>query len=88
MPASRFDNVLTEASGLFVGLDPRGRRGARRKVNVRLKPIEFVRHEPERALVVMVGEDGQVRNPRRQSAARLPTHQRDEAGTPQRTHPR
>ena len=32
------------------------------KVNVRLKHIEFVRLEPERALVVLVGEDGQVEN--------------------------
>jgi heat-inducible transcriptional repressor len=29
---------------------------------VRLKHIEFVRLEPERALVVMVAEDGQVEN--------------------------
>ena len=32
------------------------------KANVRLKHIEFVRLEPERALVVLVGEDGQVEN--------------------------
>jgi heat-inducible transcriptional repressor len=32
------------------------------KSNVRLKHIEFVRLEPERALVVLVAEDGQVEN--------------------------
>jgi heat-inducible transcriptional repressor len=32
------------------------------KVNARLKHTEFVRLDPERALVVLVGEDGQVEN--------------------------
>ncbi|MFZ5735201.1 MAG: HrcA family transcriptional regulator, partial [Pseudomonadota bacterium] len=32
------------------------------KANVRLKHIEFVRLEPEKALVVLVAEDGQVEN--------------------------
>jgi heat-inducible transcriptional repressor len=32
------------------------------KSNPRLKHIEFVRLEPERALVVLVAEDGQVEN--------------------------
>src|ERR1700747_3477882 len=32
------------------------------KSNARLKHIEFVRLEPERALVILVGEDGQVEN--------------------------
>ena len=32
------------------------------KSNSRLKHIEFVRLEPARALVVLVGEDGQVEN--------------------------
>ncbi len=32
------------------------------KPNTRLKHIEFVRLEPERALVVLVAEDGQVEN--------------------------
>jgi heat-inducible transcriptional repressor len=32
------------------------------KANARLKHIEFVRLEPERALVILVGEDGQVEN--------------------------
>ena len=32
------------------------------KANVRLKHVEFVRLEPERALVILVSEDGQVEN--------------------------
>src|SRR5262249_20451648 len=32
------------------------------KSNIRLKHIEFVRLEPERALVVLVAEDGQIEN--------------------------
>ena len=32
------------------------------KANPRLKHVEFVRLEPERALVILVGEDGQVEN--------------------------
>ena len=40
--------------------DPGGGGGIDREINSRLKHIEFVRLEPERALVVLVGEDGQV----------------------------
>jgi heat-inducible transcriptional repressor len=54
--------VLDEASGMLSGLT----RGAgvvlSTKQNARLKHIEFVRLEPERALVVLVSEDGQVEN--------------------------
>ncbi|WP_439572796.1 heat-inducible transcriptional repressor HrcA [Phreatobacter sp.] len=56
------ENVLADASQLLSGLS----RGAgvvlTSKSNVRLKHIEFVRIEPERALVVLVSEDGQVEN--------------------------
>src|SRR6185312_11807375 len=52
------DEALTRLSGLTraaaVVLTP--------KSNSRLKHIEFVRLEPEKALVVLVGEDGQVEN--------------------------
>ena len=52
------DEALTRLSGLTraaaVVLTP--------KSNSRLKHIEFVRLEPERALVILVGEDGQVEN--------------------------
>jgi heat-inducible transcriptional repressor len=54
--------VLADATQLLSGLS----RGAgvvlTSKSNVRLKHIEFVRIEPERALVVLVSEDGQVEN--------------------------
>jgi heat-inducible transcriptional repressor len=56
------DNVLTEASGLLSGLTRSAGVVLTAKSNTRLKHIEFVRLEPERALVVMVGEDGQVEN--------------------------
>ena len=52
------DQALTRLSGLTraaaVVLTP--------KSNSRLKHIEFVRLEPEKALVILVGEDGQVEN--------------------------
>jgi heat-inducible transcriptional repressor len=56
------ENVLTEASGLLSGLTRAAGVVLTAKSNVRLKHIEFVRLEPERALVVLVGEDGQVEN--------------------------
>jgi len=56
------ETVLADATQLLSGLS----RGAgvvlTSKSNVRLKHIEFVRIEPERALVVLVSEDGQVEN--------------------------
>ncbi|MEA2936239.1 MAG: heat-inducible transcriptional repressor [Variibacter sp.] len=57
------DAVLNEASGMLSGLT----RGAgvvlsAKQNAARLKHIEFVRLEPERALVVLVAEDGQVEN--------------------------
>src|SRR4029079_7145190 len=56
------DNVLNEASGLLSGLTHTAGVVLTAKTNVRLKNIEFVRLEPERALVVLVSEDGQVEN--------------------------
>ena len=56
------EGALAEASTLLSGLT----RGAgvvlTTKDNARLKHIEFVRLEPERALAVLVGEDGSVEN--------------------------
>jgi heat-inducible transcriptional repressor len=57
-----FEGVLTEASGLLSGLTHAAGVVLTAKFNVRLKHIEFVRLEPERALVVLVAEDGQVEN--------------------------
>jgi heat-inducible transcriptional repressor len=54
--------VLNEASGMLSGLTHSAGVVLTAKSNVRLKHIEFVRLEPERALVVLVAEDGQVEN--------------------------
>src|ERR1700757_3091750 len=56
------DAVLNEASGLLSGLTRAAGVVLTAKSNVRLKHLEFVRLEPERALVVLVAEDGQVEN--------------------------
>jgi len=56
------ENVLTEASALLSGLTRAAGVVLTAKANVRMKHIEFVRLEPERALVILVAEDGQVEN--------------------------
>src|SRR3569832_394889 len=56
------EDVLTEASQALSGLTRSAGIVLTAKANVRLKHIEFVRLEPERALVVLVAEDGQVEN--------------------------
>jgi len=56
------ENVLTDASQMLSGLTRSAGIVLTAKNNVRLKHIEFVRLEPERALVVLVSEDGQVEN--------------------------
>jgi heat-inducible transcriptional repressor len=56
------ETVLTEASGLLSGLTRAAGVVLAVKQNTRLRHIEFVRLEPERALVVLVAEDGQVEN--------------------------
>jgi heat-inducible transcriptional repressor len=60
--AKSVEAVLTEASTLLSGLTRSAGVVLTAKSNVRLKHIEFVRLEPERALVVLVAEDGQVEN--------------------------
>src|SRR5271167_4197453 len=60
--AKSVEAVLTEASGLLSGLTRAAGVVLTAKSNVRLKHIEFVRLEPERALVILVSEDGQVEN--------------------------
>ena len=56
------DEVLSDASRMLSGLS----RGAgvvlASKIDQRLKQVEFLRLEPTRALVVLVGEDGSVEN--------------------------
>ncbi len=60
--ARSIEDVLAEASQALSGLS----RGAgvvlANKADLRLKHIEFIRLEPARALVVLVGEDGSVEN--------------------------
>ncbi|MDP2409581.1 MAG: heat-inducible transcriptional repressor HrcA [Pseudolabrys sp.] len=56
------ESVLTEASQMLSGLTRSAGVVLTAKHNVRLKHIEFVRLEPERALAVLVAEDGQVEN--------------------------
>jgi heat-inducible transcriptional repressor len=73
------DNVLTEASGWLSGLTRAAGVVLASKQNARLKHIEFVRLEPERSLVVMVGEDGQVENRVVQLPLGLPTSALTEA---------
>jgi heat-inducible transcriptional repressor len=60
--AKSVEAVLTEASGLLSGLSRAAGVVLTAKANPRLKHIEFVRLEPERAMVILVGEDGQVEN--------------------------
>jgi len=73
------DNLLMQASGLLSGLTRAAGVVLTAKVDVRLKHIEFVRLEPERALVVLVAEDGQVENRILSVPAGLPTSALTEA---------
>jgi heat-inducible transcriptional repressor len=57
-----YESVLSEASSMLSGLTRAAGVVLSAKTNVRLKHIEFVRLEPERALVIMVAEDGPVEN--------------------------
>jgi heat-inducible transcriptional repressor len=73
------DAVLNEASGMLSGLTHSAGVVLTAKSNIRLKHIEFVRLEPERALVVLVSEDGQVENRVLNVPAGLPTSALTEA---------
>jgi heat-inducible transcriptional repressor len=74
------ESVLTEASQMLSGLTRSAGVVLTAKINVRLKHIEFVRLEPERALAVLVAEDGQVENRVLNVPAGLPTSSLIEAG--------
>ncbi len=74
------ESVLTEASQMLSGLTRSASIVLTTKNNVRLKHIEFVRLEPERALAVLVGEDGQVENRILPIPAGLPSNVLTEAG--------
>jgi heat-inducible transcriptional repressor len=72
--------VLTEASQMLSGLTRSAGVVLTAKTNVRLKHVEFVRLERERALAVMVAEDGQVENRVLNIPAGLPMSSLTEAG--------
>jgi heat-inducible transcriptional repressor len=74
------DEVLAEASSTLSGLTRSAGVVLITKSNVRLKHIEFVRLEPERALAVLVAEDGQVENRVLNIPKDLPTSALTEAG--------
>ena len=81
--------ILTEASQMLSGLTRSAGIVLTAKSNVRLKHIEFVRLEPERALAVLVAEDGQVENRVLNVPPGLPTSALDRGRQlPQRPHPR
>ncbi len=60
--AQSVEAALDEALTRLSGLSRAAAVVLTQKSNVRLKHIEFVRLEPEQALVVLVAEDGQVEN--------------------------
>jgi len=60
--AKSMEAVLAEASQMLSGLTRSAGVVLTAKNNARLKHVEFVRLEPERALAVLVAEDGQVEN--------------------------
>lgn len=72
--------ILTEASQMLSGLTRSAGIVLTAKANVRLKHIEFVRLEPERALAVLVAEDGQVENRVLNVPPGVPTSALTEAG--------
>jgi heat-inducible transcriptional repressor len=74
------ESIVTEASQMLSGLTRSASIVLTTKSNVRLKHIEFVRLDPERALAVLVGEDGQVENRVLAMPAGLPTSALIEAG--------
>ena len=57
-----FEAILHEATALLSGMTRGAGIVVTTKDNAHLKQIEFIRLEPERALAVLVGEDGGVEN--------------------------
>jgi len=57
-----FEAILTEATTMLSGMTRGAGVVVTTKDNARLKQIEFIRLEPERALAVLVSEDGAVEN--------------------------
>ncbi len=73
------ESVLTEASQMLSGLTRSAGVVLTTKISARIKHIEFVRLEPERALAVLVAEDGQVENRVLNVPSDLPTSALTEA---------
>jgi len=61
-PAAGMDKALEQASAILSGLSHCAGLVVTPRANPRLRHIEFVRLSPERALVILVGEDGTVEN--------------------------
>jgi heat-inducible transcriptional repressor len=80
------EQVLTEASQLLSGLTGGAGVVLAHKAEPRLKHIEFVRLEPTRGLVVLVGEDGSVENRVVDLPAGLPTSALSEAANYLNSH--
>jgi heat-inducible transcriptional repressor len=75
-----FEAILTEATTMLSGMTRGAGVVVTTKDNARLKHIEFLRLEPERALAVIVAEDGSVENRVLPIAANLPPSALIEAG--------
>jgi heat-inducible transcriptional repressor len=60
--AGRIEDLLTQASQLLSGLSHGAGVVVAAKTDLMLKHIEFVRLDSARAMVVLVGQDGQVEN--------------------------
>jgi len=67
------DGVLSEAMSMLSGLTRSAGVVVTTKENARLKHIEFVRLDPERALAVLVAQDGSVENRIVQTSRGLPS---------------
>ena len=77
--SSSVESLLTEASQMLSGLSQGAGVVLAAKQDVRLKHVEFVRIEPTRALVVLVGEQGTVENRIIDVPRELPTSAMTEA---------
>ncbi len=60
--AGKIEDLLNEASVLLSGLSHGAGLVIAAKADMILKHIEFVRLDPERAMAILVGQDGQVEN--------------------------
>ncbi len=78
-PAAGLDKALEEASGILSGLSHCAGLVVTPRHDPHLKHMEFVRLAPERALMVLVGEDGTVENRALTIPADLPSSTLEQA---------